>query len=935
MAPMLLPCRFIALVAFFAQGALSQPEKLAAASLSSNATCPARTANYITHTLPQLCLTSIRPVPTNTTPVDADSSGYSSSSLDKSSRSSQTITISEQSILTSTTSVVVASSPTALTQDTEAFSRPAPELEKRTIGQDVESESDLGSARFLSFEDWKKQNLAKSGQSEHVGKSRHDDYLESRRKPAPVSDTLDSLGDDAEIDLDFAGFTAQRPDVAPPSQNARSKLDSEGAYKEEATAPVTTKLRSKDAGTTCKERFNYASFDCAATVLKTNPQAKGSSAVLSENKDRYMLNECSADNKFLILELCNDIYIDTIVLANFEFFSSIFRTFRVSVSDRYPIKAEKWKTLGSFEARSSREVQAFLVENPLIWARYLRIEFLTHYGSEYYCPVSLIRVHGTTMMEDYKHDLEANRVDEDEDEDGTSNPLDDLEPFVPEAVAEVLIQEEEARNQPASQYQSAEPVTESQPTSSSNQTGPAERPAPPSVDVGLCPYNKTKENMLKMASAFNTSQPICFPSDYFAESAVETTTAAVHVSVQENLTSTEPSRVYERGEVGGLPLITGNASSALNTLAQASVNGASVNSTHASMTTAEIEASVANSRSSAPRTTNATHVEHTKSTISSTQPSLASPTIQESFFKSVQKRLQMLESNSSLSLQYIEEQSRNLRDAFGRVEQRQLSKTTTFLEYLNSTVLNELRDFRQQYDQLWQSTVIELDTQREQYQKEVLAINSRLAVLADEAIFQKRMSILQSILVLICLGMVLFSRGVMNNYLELPIVQNMLARSPSLRRLNLQMLQTPTESPTTTRPNSSHKQHPPYSILKSHRGQLSEDSVIRPPSPTAAYSPHTPTSFDTGSDAEEVRELPSLESPTSDHDNIMRPSSSPPVLAGTEDPQAENWNARETTGPSLTNGTDAELLTPHTPRVVVEEAAPPPVKHLSFRIPDG
>ncbi|OCL04389.1 hypothetical protein AOQ84DRAFT_269950, partial [Glonium stellatum] len=86
-----------------------------------------------------------------------------------------------------------------------------------------------------------------------------------------------------------------------------------------------------------------------------------SSSVLVENKDSYMLNECAAPNKFLVVELCDDILVDTIVLANFEFFSSMFRTFRISVSDRYPVKLERWKELGVFEARNSRDIQAFLV----------------------------------------------------------------------------------------------------------------------------------------------------------------------------------------------------------------------------------------------------------------------------------------------------------------------------------------------------------------------------------------------------------------------------------------------------------------------------------------------------------------------------------------------------------------------------------------------
>ena len=930
MAPVLLLRSLVVLVAFCTRGTFSQHERPAAVSSSFNATCPARTVNYITHTLPQLCLTSSRTVPNNTTTSDIGNS-YLSKPTDHAPASSQKTTILEQSSLASTNSITVAVSPALSTHGTKSPPRPAAELGTKADDDNFDSDSDLANAKFLSFEDWKRQNLAKSGQAEHVGISRQNDVREPRRKPAPVSDALDSLGDDAEIDLDFASFAAGRPDIVAPGQSTKSNFDGEGAGKEEVEALVKSKSRSNDAGTTCKERFNYASFDCAATVLKTNPEAKGSSTVLSENKDSYMLNECSAETKFLILELCNDISIDTIVLANFEFFSSIFRTFRVSVSDRYPVKIEKWKTLGTFEARNSREVQAFLVENPLIWARYLKMEFLTHYGSEYYCPVSLIRVHGTTMMEDYKHDLEASRADDDEDEAGTSNPMEDVKSLVSEAAAEVLVPNEEAHNQAASQDQTSKLVAESQPSSFVGQI-PIARSSSASMDVELCPYNKANEEMREMAAAFTTSQLACSSSEYASVPVARNATA--HTSTQEKTTSADSPLLKEDTVTDGLPLIPSNISSAVASAPHTRGIDPVINSTLVNVTDAKAETSPSDSRSTATKTADASYGENTKTTASSTQPSPAGPTIQESFFKSVQKRLQMLEANSSLSLQYIEEQSRNLRDAFGRVEQRQLSKTTTFLEYLNTTVLSELRDFRQQYDQLWQSTVIELDIQREQYQKEVLAINSRLAMLADEVIFQKRMTILQSMLVLICLGLVLFSRGAMNNYLELPIVQSMLARSPSLRRLNSQILQTPTESPATTRPSSSHKQNAPYGILKSHRSQVSEDSVVRSPSPTTTYSPPTPTSCDAGSGFEESNELSTVESLTPDHDTIMRPNSSPPMLTGAKDMQASDWHVCETTGAPLAARTEAEPPMLQVPRLTVEEA-PPPAKHLSFRLPEG
>lgn len=307
--------------------------------------------------------------------------------------------------------------------------------------------------------------------------------------------------------------------------------------------------------------------------------------------------------------------------------------------------------------------------------------------------------------------------------------------------------------------------------------------------------------------------------------------------------------------------------------------------------------------------------------------------MQESFFKSFQKRLQMLESNASLSLQYIEDQSRALRDAFNKVEQRQLSKTTSFLDQLNSTVLSELREFRQQYDQLWQSTVIELEMQRERYHHETEAMNARLGILADELIFQKRISILQMMLVLICLALVLFTKGTFNQYLELPLVQSVLARSPSSRWLNAASLDTPTQSPPATRQSSLRKRH---GILKGHRRVQSEDSIEGSMSPNDMYSPPTPVSMSYGepSDGEQVKEQSAaMDDPEFDPSTIERPSTSPPELSGVS-PEFGDLNGDESiesrlVGATLESGTSSPV-----PRVVVEEATPPP-KQLSWRLPDS
>ncbi|KAJ5795095.1 Sad1/UNC-like C-terminal [Penicillium paradoxum] len=681
--------------------------------------------------------------------------------------------------------------------------------------QDQDTDSLLDGASFLSFEDWKKQNLAKVGQSaENVGGNRRGAAAgkEDRRQPTGINNALDSLGDDSEIELDFGGFGAETPEASPtawgshiPSREAAQTGIANGGDNIDAHAQGAIQRdasRRKDAGTTCKERFNYASFDCAATVLKTNRECKGSSSVLIENKDSYMLNECRAQNKFLILELCDDILVDTVVLANYEFFSSIFHTFRVSVSDRYPAKPDQWKELGVYEARNTREVQAFAVENSLIWARYLRIEFLTHYGHEFFCPVSLIRVHGTTMMEEYKHDESSDRAEVEELEASQANRL----PETPETKpVEAKVKESIPVVEPTV------PIVEVCP----NILLETVSPFAVLLDGEMCGINDGPSVTIPSTSATmaQTNPPSKENSTIVARSAVSATNAGSPVSPKD---VEEIRKQVEHAKGAATPPDASSVSS----------EPAQENTT--SETPGKATGNVKEEQVIPPP-------ESTRHT--NTQPPSPNPTTQESFFKSVHKRLQMLESNSTLSLLYIEEQSRILRDAFNKVEKRQLAKTSTFLENLNVTVLTELREFREQYDHVWKSVALEFEHQRMQYYQEVHSLSTQLGVLADELVFQKRVTVVQSIMVLCCFALVLFSRGSGNNYMEFPGVQRMVARSYSLRSSS-PVFASPSASPGSTRPASS-----PYRASGGHRRNLSDSSDQDVPvSPTAAYSPPTPTS---------------------------------------------------------------------------------------------
>uniref|UniRef100_A0A8C6N6A8 SUN domain-containing ossification factor n=1 Tax=Melopsittacus undulatus TaxID=13146 RepID=A0A8C6N6A8_MELUD len=147
-----------------------------------------------------------------------------------------------------------------------------------------------------------------------------------------------------------------------------------------------------------KNRNNYASVECGAKILAANPEAKSTSAILMENMDLYMLNPCSTKIWFVI-ELCEPVQVKQFDIANHELFSSTPKDFLVSISDRYP--TNKWIKLGTFHARDERNVQSFPLDEQM-YAKYVKVELISHFGSEHFCPLSLIRVFGTSMVEEYE-----------------------------------------------------------------------------------------------------------------------------------------------------------------------------------------------------------------------------------------------------------------------------------------------------------------------------------------------------------------------------------------------------------------------------------------------------------------------------------------------------------------------------------------------------
>uniref|UniRef100_A0A5B7ADY6 SUN domain-containing protein n=1 Tax=Davidia involucrata TaxID=16924 RepID=A0A5B7ADY6_DAVIN len=148
--------------------------------------------------------------------------------------------------------------------------------------------------------------------------------------------------------------------------------------------------------------YNYASASKGAKVLAHNKEAKGASNILGKDHDKYLRNPCSVDGKFVVIELVEETLVDAVKIANFEHYSSNFKEFQLSGSLIYP--TETWSPLGNFVAANVKHAQSFKLPEPK-WVRYLKLNLLGHYGSEFYCTLSVLEVYGIDAIERMLEDL--------------------------------------------------------------------------------------------------------------------------------------------------------------------------------------------------------------------------------------------------------------------------------------------------------------------------------------------------------------------------------------------------------------------------------------------------------------------------------------------------------------------------------------------------
>lgn len=158
---------------------------------------------------------------------------------------------------------------------------------------------------------------------------------------------------------------------------------------------------------------NFALDRDGAKVLAANPEARKPAAVLDDDGDTYIKNDCKAD-KWLVIELAQVAKVTRVELSQFELYSSKAKEFVVYGRQSQPraggtdvaqlLNSTQWRLLGSFAAEKTKGTQAFAVQHPA-WVRYLLFRFLTHHGTEPVCALNGIAVYGKSAAEELEDHL--------------------------------------------------------------------------------------------------------------------------------------------------------------------------------------------------------------------------------------------------------------------------------------------------------------------------------------------------------------------------------------------------------------------------------------------------------------------------------------------------------------------------------------------------
>lgn len=155
---------------------------------------------------------------------------------------------------------------------------------------------------------------------------------------------------------------ADAPKVIPPAEEQDLPgFEEWKRLQESPEEPTPTPLPSEPALTPSpshterpisNHKYNYASPDCGARVHSSSKLSQHASSVLHKSRDRYMLTPCKAGEHWVTIELCDEVRVEAVEIAVWEFFSGIVREVRVSAGE----EGEQVE-VGTFVGKNVRGVQ--------------------------------------------------------------------------------------------------------------------------------------------------------------------------------------------------------------------------------------------------------------------------------------------------------------------------------------------------------------------------------------------------------------------------------------------------------------------------------------------------------------------------------------------------------------------------------------------------
>ncbi|PCH40389.1 hypothetical protein WOLCODRAFT_117183 [Wolfiporia cocos MD-104 SS10] len=593
---------------------------------------------------------------------------------------------------------------------------------------------------LVSFEEWKAKRL---GDASSRAPSAQTSVKKGNQPIGSGRDVKGSVSQSASSDIATEPGQAQTPPPEPVPQDTVEAQMTDDRFAPHFLIPIN-------------DRFNYAAADCSARVHTAHRSAKSPSAILSSKKDRYMLSPCAEDRQFVVVELCDDIMIDTVQLANYEFFSGVFKDFTVSVAKTYRTDSTIWIHAGTYRAQNKRGVQSFHTPPTLRdFYRFIRIDFHSHYGNEYYCPLSLLHVYGLTHLEQWKWDeweaesraqrvvqAASSAVETTADPPQLAHaPIVDIQPS-----SETVSKDQHYTLADATQ--TARSVVQTTSTGQvscdddeyvdSDNVPASGEPDKPNVETTQLFVNYS----LETASSAHSESPTTQQDSESLESHAATTAHEQYLSRSESLSHTPLSSDLSDPKE---PLYTTSSASL--------VNPPTPNTENSEPARQSANVSQSPSQQQNRATTSTTSLTPASSVSSSPSHSTPAPppppppphvaTGGESIYRTIMNRLTALEANTTLYARYVEEQTAGVREIL-----RRLGEDVGRLEGIGNA-----------QSQMYQRSIAEFDRQRRRLEIEHSELLVKVNRLTEEVVLEKRLGIAQLCLLLAVLVFMTLTRG--------------------------------------------------------------------------------------------------------------------------------------------------------------------------------